>query len=263
MQPLVEVLKEFLRPSSVTFLLLLIAAGVALSFVRRTRRMVRWYFSAVLVLFWILSTPACAERLVMWQSGDYRPIEHAAEARGASLVVVLGGGNATIQSRGYVLNQVPWIVALRILEAARLYRLLDGPTILVSGGVTGKEKDARPEAEGMRAAIVQLGVPMDHVLVESESKNTREEAVIIARMLADRPRQPIVIVTSPTHMHRSLAVFRAVGLDPIPSAAAYKSDHSLERRRWLPSDGGLLLSDMVIYDVLATLYYRAAGWMAN
>jgi uncharacterized SAM-binding protein YcdF (DUF218 family) len=260
-QAIVDILKQFLRPSSITFLLLLIAVGVVLAFVRRTHRLARWYFAAVLAVYWVLATPACAERLVLWQGGGYQPIEHAAEARGASLVVVLGGGNGTIQAGGYTLNQVPWLAALRILEAARLYRLLDAPTIIVSGGITSKEQGARPESEGMRAAIVQLGVPPDHVVVESESKNTREEALIIARMLADRPRQPIVIVTSPTHMARAIGVFRAAGLDPIPAVAPYKSDHSFERLRWVPSDGALVLSDIAIYDALATLYYRVGGWM--
>jgi uncharacterized SAM-binding protein YcdF (DUF218 family) len=80
-------------------------------------------------------------------------------------------------------------------------------------------------------------------------------------MLADRPRQPIVVVTSPTHMGRSLAVFRAAGLDPVPSVAAYTSDHSLDRLRWVPSDLGLWLVDSVLYDIAAEGYYRARGWM--
>jgi len=99
------------------------------------------------------------------------------------------------------------------------------------------------------------------VVVEAQSKNTRQEAIFIARMLADRPRQPIVLVTSPTHMPRSLAVFRAAGLDPVPSAAAYKSDHSLERLRWVPSDVGRILVDTVVYDIAADWYYRIRGWM--
>jgi uncharacterized SAM-binding protein YcdF (DUF218 family) len=108
----------------------------------------------------------------------------------------------------------------------------------------------------MRDAIVQLGVAPADVLVEAESKNTREEAFVVARMLADRPRKPIVLVTSPTHMARSLAAFRAAGLDPIPSVAPYKSEHSLERLRWLPQDAGLLLFDTFVYDTLASWYYR-------
>ena len=260
-QEFVELLKQFLRPSSITLVLLLTGVGVVLAFLRRTHRLARWYFTAVFAIYWILSTPACAERMIAWQSGTFRPIEHASDARGASVVVVLGGGNATIQARGFTLNQLPSLAALRIIEAARLYQLLDHPTILVSGGVTGKDTGARSEAEGMRIAIMLLGVPADHIVIEAESRNTREEAVIIARMLADRPPQPIVIVTSPTHMARAIGTFRAAGLDPIPAVAPYKSDHSFERLRWVPSEGALFLSDIAIYDALATLYYKASGWL--
>jgi uncharacterized SAM-binding protein YcdF (DUF218 family) len=259
-QSIVDVLKAFLRPSSITLMLCLIAVGVVLAFIKRTERVARWYFAALLAGFWVLSAPACAERLVMWQGGEYRPLESPADAHGASVVVVLSGGGATVQARGYTLNQLPWVTALRVVEAARLYTLLDHPTIIVSGGITDPSPGARPEAEAMRTAMVELGVPADRVVVEAESKNTREEAIIVARMLADRPRQPVVLVTSPTHMGRSLAVFRAAGIDAIPSAAPYKSDHSYERLRWVPSDGGLRLSDSVVYDIGAALYYRAKGW---
>jgi hypothetical protein len=62
-------------------------------------------------------------------------------------------------------------------------------------------------------------------------------------------------------MARALAVFRAAGLDPVPSVAPYKSDHSLDRRRFVPSNGGLGLVDSLVYDTAADWYYRARGWM--
>ena len=257
----VEVLKQVARPTSVTFFIGLLGVGVALAFIPRTRRLARWYFAALLVTSWIVTSPACAERLVQWRGGSYRPLASAADARGATVVVVLGAGNEMIQARGLTLNQISRGAALRVLEGARLYTLLDRPTIIVSGGVTGREEGMRPEAEAMRAAILQLGVPDDHVVIETESKTTHDEAILLARMLADRPRQPIVLVTSPTHMGRSLAVFRAAGLDPVPSVAPYKSDHWLERHRWVPSDRGLWLVDAVVYDTAAEWYYRARGWM--
>jgi uncharacterized SAM-binding protein YcdF (DUF218 family) len=263
MQAVVEALKEFARPASLTFFVAVLAVGVALAFIRRTQRLARWYFAAALATCWIVTSPACAERLVQWRGGGYRPLVSPADARGATVVVVLGAGNETIQARGLTLNRISWAGALRVLEGARLYLLLDRPTIIVSGGVTGRDEGARPEAEAMRNAILQLGVPADHIVIEAESKNTREEAVVIARMLAGRARQPIVLVTSPTHMPRSLAVFRAAGLDPVPSVAAYKSDHSLERLRWAPSDVGLWLVDTVLYDGAAEWYYRARGWIGK
>jgi uncharacterized SAM-binding protein YcdF (DUF218 family) len=261
MQPVIDALKTLLRPSSLTFMVGALSVGVLLSFMRRTQRIGRWYFAALLAFFWIASAPACAERLTEWQSGGYRPLATAAEARGATIVVVLGAGSSTIQAGGRSLNQLTWTAALRVLEGARLYQLLDHPTVIVSGGITHREEGWRSEADALRKAVLELGVPADHIVVEDESQTTRDEARVIARMLADRPRQPIVLVTSPTHMSRSLAVFRAAGLDPIPSAAPHKSDHSLERYRWAPSNLGMLLFDNVVYDAVSTVYYRLRGWI--
>jgi len=260
-EALVDGAKLFARPASLTFFIALLALGVLLQFRARTRRAARWYFLAMLVAYWVLASPACAERLVSWQGGRYRPIASAADAPGATLVVVLGAGNSTMQFGDLVLNQVSLGGALRLLEAARLYRLLDQPTILVSGGITGRQTGARSEAEAMRDAIEKLGVPPDHVAIEAESKTTREEAMVIARTLAGKKAQPIVLVTSPTHMARSLGVFRTAGLDVIPSAAPIKPDHWSEKNRWVPSDFGLLLFDSVVYDAAATVYYRLRGWM--
>jgi uncharacterized SAM-binding protein YcdF (DUF218 family) len=138
--------------------------------------------------------------------------------------------------------------------------MLGRPTVIVSGGITSRDEGARPEAEAMRAAIVQLGVAPEDVVLETESKNTREEAFVIARMLAARRQDPIVLVTSPSHMARSVAVFRAAGLNPIPSPAEHKSDSAFERLRWIPQDGGLLMFDTFFYDFAATWYYRLTGW---
>jgi len=261
MQPFIDALKHFARPTSVLFVVAALAVGVMLLFVRRTQRQARWYFVALLAMFWLGSAPAVIERVLIWRTGGYRPIASAADARGASVVVVLGGGNQTIQARGGSLNQVSWTAALRLLEGARLYRLLDHPTVIVSGGITEREPGARSEGDAMRNAIIELGVPADNVMVEAESKTTHDEAREIARMLAGRPKQPIVIVTSPTHLPRALAVFRAAGLDPIPSAAPYTSDHALDRSRWAPSDLGLLLFDTLVYDTMSGVYYWLRGWV--
>jgi len=260
-QQFVEVLKVIGRPASITFVIGVLVVGVVLAFRRRTERAARWYFACVAALYWMLSTPVCAERLIEWAGRPYVPLATRAEARGARIVVVLGAGNNTIQSRGLVLNEVTEEAALRVLEGARLYRLLDRPTILVSGGITGREPGSAPEGEAMRKTAESLGVRPPDILVENESKTTREESIVIARMLAGRMQQPIVLVTSGTHMARALAVFRAAGFDPIPSVAAYKSDHSLERYRWAPNDLGLLLFQSFVYDEAAQLYYRARGWM--
>jgi uncharacterized SAM-binding protein YcdF (DUF218 family) len=257
----IDGLKGF-GPASFRFHLVVLAVGVGLAFLPRTKRIARWYFAAVFAGYWIVASPACAERLVIWKGAGYHAIAAREEARGARTVVVLGAGNYSVQSRGRSINQVSWDGALRLLEAARLYALLDRPTIIVSGGVTQREKGAGSEADAMRTAIIGLGVAPDDVVVEAESKTTADEARILGRKHA-LVGPPIVLVTSPTHMSRALSVFRAAGFDAIPSVSPYKSEHALERLRWVPGDAGLLLFQSVVYDTAAGLYYRARNLLSG
>ena len=231
MDAILTVVKLVLRPGSVTFFMIVLAVGVMFSIGRRSGRAARWYFGSVLLAYWVFSTPACAERLMAWGGNGYRPLTRAADARGADVIVILGSGSATYQAGGQHVNVIAWQGALRVLEGARLYRLLQQPMVIVSGGVTSPVEGARPASEAMRDAIVQLGVPPDHVIMESESKTTRDEAMIIRQLLNDRADRPIVLVTSATHMGRALRVFRSAGLNPVPSASPYKSDHTLESYR--------------------------------
>lgn len=261
MDAIVYVLKSAGRPASVSFLLMVLAVGVIVSIVRRSARSASCYFGAVLLGYWVFSTPACADRLVAWSGNGFHPLARAEDAHGANVVVVLGAGNRTYEASGLKLNVISWEAIFRVMEGARLYGLLDHPTVIVSGGITSRDVRARPESESMRDAIAQLGVPLDHIVQESESKTTRDEAVIIRRMLADRAGQPIVIVTSPTHMRRAVAVFQSAGLNPVPSTCAYRSENAVESYRWLPNQGSLLLSDIVAYDTVAWMYYRARGWI--
>jgi uncharacterized SAM-binding protein YcdF (DUF218 family) len=261
MQTVVDVLKMSARPTSVTFLIVVLAVGVALAFARRTAPHARWYFLSVFAGFWIFSAPACVERLVTWSGSGFGPLVRAADAHGATTIVVLGGGNYTFRVGDLSLTEPSRTTAFRIIEGARLYRLLDHPTLILSGGTTERIPGAKPESEAMRDAIVRLGVPADHVMLESESTTTRESALVVKRMLESRAGEPIVIVTEPTHMSRSIAVFKAVGLNPVPSVAAFKSDESSDRYRWLPNDGGLILFDSVLYNAAAKYYYMARGWI--
>lgn len=253
MRTVLDVFKE-LRPTSIAFLLGVLAVGVALAFGRRTRSIGRWYFLALLLGFWIFSTPACVEPLVAWRARDFGPLTRAADARGAATVVILGGGNRAWRIGDLTVNVVAGNTGFRVIEGARLYRLLDRPTIVLCGGGAGPNP-AAPESEAMRDAIVQLGVPRDRLVLERESQTTGEEAINVRRLLEGREGQPIVLVTSPTHMRRALVMFRAAGLNPVPSASAYQSDRSHERRRWLPSDTALMLFDSLVYDTVAELYY--------
>ncbi|MGH9142492.1 MAG: YdcF family protein, partial [Vicinamibacterales bacterium] len=169
--------------------------------------------------------------------------------------------SVNLRATGRQLSSVTMEAGLRVLEAARLFNLLNGPLVIASGGITEHEPDAAPESVALQRALIEVGVRPDRIVLESESQNTREEALIIKRMLADRGATDFVLVTSPLHMRRSMLAFERQGMHPIPSPSALVPDRSSPGSRLLPSDLWLQIGDSVLYEWLARGYYWWRGWL--
>ena len=119
----------------------------------------------------------------------------------------------------------------------------------------------QPESALLRDIVVRAGVPPAALIEESHSKTTREQATLIGPILRDRHSRRFVLVTSPMHMRRSLAVFRAAEFDPVASVAPVRSEQVGEPPWLIPNDESFALSDAAVYDYLALMYYWSRGWM--
>jgi uncharacterized SAM-binding protein YcdF (DUF218 family) len=263
---MLDVLKENLRPADITSILLLLAPGTIMLFVPALARWGRRWVAAVVIGYALLSTQAGAGLLSRTLSHGYRPIASADEARGAQAVVVLGGGSNNMRAHGRQLSTVTMDAGLRVLEAARLFDLLkgpaaEGPLVIASGGVTERDASAAPESAALHRALLDVGIPADRIVLESESKNTRDEVLIVKRMLADRNLPRFVLVTSPLHMRRSMLAFEQQGLRPIPSPAPLVPERSDAGSAFVPNHLWLTIADDAIYEWLARGYYWWQGWL--
>ena len=211
--------------------------------------------------YWMISTPLGARLLMSGLTGGYAPVEKASEVPAGSAIVVLGGGSFTYRAGGLSLDVPSDASALRALEAARMYRVLGDPLIIASGGVVFPADNPDPESETLGKALVGLGVPPQRIVYESLSRNTLEQAAQSKAILQAKHIDHLVLVTSPLHMKRSMAVFRAAGLSPYPSASRLRSEGLSDGWLLLPQKSYLNLSDEAIYDYLALGYYWARGRM--
>lgn len=257
---MVDFLKGNLRPASIICMLALLTPGMVMLFVPSLAKWGRRCLAAVFVFYLLISTPAGALLLARTLIGDYRPLTSAADAGGARVVVVLGAGSINLRAAGRQLSFVNIAAGLRVIEAARLYELLDRPVVIASGGVTEHDAAAAPEAAALRRALLDLAVPAEKIVLEAESKNTRDEAVIVKRMLAERGETRFVLVTGPLHMRRSMRAFEELGMNPIASPSALVPETS-RRTLWLPGDLWLQLSDSCVYEWAARAYYWWQGWL--
>jgi uncharacterized SAM-binding protein YcdF (DUF218 family) len=257
-----DFLKQTLRPAQISCVLALLTPGVLLLFVPPLARWGRRWLAIVALFYWGLSTPIGTGLLVRTLRGPYQPLTSADQARGARVVVMLGSGSMNLRSSGRQLSAVTGDAGLRVLEAARLFGVLGGPLVIASGGVTEHDPAAAPESIALQSALMSVGVPMERILLESESKNTHDEALIIKRMLAERGVTTFILVTSPLHMTRSLRTFEREGMHPIPSPAQLIPDRVRPDPLLLPSDMWLSIGDVAIYEWLARGYYWWRGWLA-
>ena len=181
--------------------------------------------------------------------------------RGRTAIVVLGSGSFTARDwTGSSYSIVDHVDATRALEAVRVYRLIDADWVISSGG---KLRPTDPhEASGvtMGDSLAALGVPASRIVVETKSRNTYEEAIVVAPMLQKLQVQHVVLVTSAAHMRRSLGAFRTQGIRAVPAIVAdpYTASSWIE---WIiPSDLGLWKSASVMHEIIGLGYYAARGW---
>jgi uncharacterized SAM-binding protein YcdF (DUF218 family) len=250
--------KEALRISNTPFLvaMLLIGAALLLVWPRWGRR---WVISFAIGL-WFVSTPLGSGLLAGPLARGFHPIEDRRDASSAGAIVVLGGGIHSYRADPVTFGIPSHETALRIVEGVRVFRLLDSlPLVVASGGiaVTGQ---MTAEGDVIAAELGRLQVPSDHIVVDRVSRTTREQAVTITQLLRSQGIGRFVLVTSPTHMWRSVLVFRAQGAEVIPSLAPMGSAALANTRFYVPNGESLLLSDDAVYDASSTVYYWARGW---
>jgi uncharacterized SAM-binding protein YcdF (DUF218 family) len=253
-------LKHYIRLSSPLGLVLLLSVGVIWLWRRPTSRGPLRYWAAVALGYWFVTTPAGAGLLVGGLSHGLTRIATRADARGADGVVVLGGGVMTGSVGGEVAGTLTGSSLLRALEGARVFKLIGARLLIVSGGIPRPDLQFRPESEMLRELMLKVGIAPGAVIEESESKNTYDQARLIGPMLRSNNIHRFVLVTSPTHMRRSLGLFHALGFDPVPSVAPVRSDGVRPPPWLLPNYDSYALSDVAVYDYGASAYYWARGW---
>lgn len=249
--------KAFLIPGSFVFLMWGMVFGLVLACFRG--RAGKWgmrWMMVLVVTYLVLSMPFTANLLLSGLSGGYSSVQDINEIKDTTAVVVLTGGANTYRVGDNEIRALPRVSAFRALEAARVYGLMEDPLLVISGGVVGDDLNA--ESEIMREALIKIGVPSKRIIVEAQSRNTREHAIYLQPLLKDHHISRFVLITSPSEMWRAKATLEAADLHPIPSVTAEWTER---RRRWVPTDAALRLSRSSILGYMGLVYYWSRGWI--
>lgn len=115
--------------------------------------------------------------------------------------------------------------ARRVARAVRAYRDGLAPRVVVSGGARWA---GTVEADAFARELIAEGIPERALLLERESRNTRENAAFTAALLRPLGLARVGVVSCDWHLPRALLCFDRAGLD---AHAVPAESPALPRRR--------------------------------
>ena len=147
-------------------------------------------------------------------------------------IIILGGaieGGEIAVDRGEISI---YSSAERVTKAFELIRKYpDIPFIFTgfSGRITPRGVS---EADAFKQLIQEQGLAGRDGYYENQSRNTYENVILIKPMIAEiekgRPAKPWLLVTSASHMYRSVQIFQKQDLHVIPVPVDYQTANSLQ-----------------------------------
>lgn len=201
---------------------------------------------AVLVLL-LASNPQMARLLVTSLEKQYpqQPLHDIAEH---DAILVLGGGLRLpvpparhIQLAGG---------SDRYMQALRLYRAGRAKHIVLSGGNSFPKKGLQGEAFYASQLLQTWGVPSEAIIVESNSRTTRQNQTNVLPYLQANNFKTVLLVTSAYHMPRSHRMFKELPISITPAPADILMTGYLVPSvlNWIPSSGALQLTTVALHE---------------
>jgi len=221
------------------------------------RKPLRW---ATLIMLLFFTNPAITNLAIkLW---EVPPVDFADMPDGADVGVVLTGVTNPLQEpkdRTHFSKGVD-----RLLHTIQLYHLGKVRNILITGGSGSLLHQEVSEAAGMARVALMAGVKQEHLYVEDQSRNTRENAVNSAVLIKENwPERKVVLITSAFHMRRSEACFAKVGLTPVLFSTDFYSTpwEFNPLALFIPYSGCIDVWSILIREWVGIISYKVAGYI--
>ena len=179
------------------------------------------------------------------------------EWKARNAIVLLGAGTVPGPSR----VELTLSGRARTLRAASLYfsckQNRRSCQIFPSGG--DPLRNGETEAAVMARELRALGVPAADLTLETESRNTFQNARNTAPLVRGKGYELTVLTTSGTHMRRALLFFSFFLVDAVPAPA----DRLSAFRSALPVSFNLVATDTAMHEYIGMLqfrFYNLMGW---
>lgn len=152
----------------------------------------------------------------------------------------------------------------RLFQTLPLYYKGRIQKIIFTGGSGSIEFPEKREAIFVKKYLESIHVPDSSIVIESNSKNTYENAVFTKKILDSlNLKGPFLLVTSAYHMPRSMAVFKKAGYQNL---TPYITNRASGKRRFtpdhlfIPNPDALFALQFLIHEWLGYAVYKIKGY---
>jgi uncharacterized SAM-binding protein YcdF (DUF218 family) len=151
----------------------------------------------------------------------------------------------------------------RLMAGIKLYKTGRAKKIMISSGSGKILNPYEKEALFIEDYLLKIGIPANDIIVESESKNTHENAIESAKILNEQYLDGnYLLVTSAIHMPRAKRCFKKAGLTVTP----FSVDQQAGPRKYLldhlfiPTVDSLVRWQQLIKEWVGFVFYKLAGY---
>lgn len=256
-------LKPLLSSLALPPLLMLLGACLGVVLAVRRKRLGLSVIAMSIAALWLLSCHGTAVWLARNALPQFTPLTVSAlKASKAQAIVVLGGGLLP-DAPEYDSAQPNGTTFARLRYGLWLHKQTGLPVAFTGGlGWAGRggAAGAKPASE---ADVVEAMALQDYGVklrwLERQSRDTAENARLLADLLKRDGITHIALVTNSWHMPRAALHFAATGMAVLPAPMGYVVSEESSLMEWLPSAQGLQASQRVIRERLGLLVAGRAG----
>ncbi len=203
-------------PANLLLLLLCLAAVLSWT---RWRRVGRWVISFAALLGLAFATLPAGQQMMLVLENRF-PVVTELPPRVDGIIAIGGVVNQFVtRSRGQVAlgGSVE-----RLTEFAFLARRFPEAKLVFTGGSGDLFRQDLKEADVLKPFLDFLGLDTDRVILESQSRNTHENAVLTRKLVNPGADETWIVITSAFHMPRTVGSFRKAGWTVIPYPVDFK-----------------------------------------
>lgn len=217
-------------------------------------------FGAMLVLY-LCSTGLVANQMIFSLERQYPPLlleEGKTRDLDPEYIVILAGAYQYKPQRP-ITSRFGEASMARLIEGIRIHKAYPEARVIMTGGVA---KEGWPSVAGeMRDLAELLGLEAE-VILEEESRDTKDHAKLLKSMLQDKQ---FILVTSGYHMPRAMGLFHGQGLNPIAASADLQRwpEKEYMHDQLIPGAKNLARVDAALHEYLGLVWAFFRGQLGS